>query len=161
MTTSTSCCRTTKARARPSHAVAGAFAWARREFCLFVATRISGRPRRGAKDRPCVVVLVVADRDSERLVIVAPITHRPPVDPEVCIELPLAVKRHLRLDSQCSWTVCDEVNEFVWPGYDLRPIPGLGDRNDYGFLPPHLFAGIVRRIADLKRLGRGAVTPRT
>jgi hypothetical protein len=39
------------------------------------------------------------------------------------VELPQAVKRHFGLDTDRPCVVLDEVNEFTWPGFDLRPIP--------------------------------------
>jgi hypothetical protein len=38
------------------------------------------------------------------------------------VEVPLRVARHLGLDEERSWIVTTELNVFVWPGPDLRPI---------------------------------------
>jgi len=43
-------------------------------------------------------------------------------EPNVAVEIPLRVKEHLGLDSECSWVIPEEVNVFTWPGFDLRPI---------------------------------------
>ena len=48
-------------------------------------------------------------------VYVVPITHSMPLDPEVAVEIPMAVKRHLGLDPERSWVVLEELNSFVWP----------------------------------------------
>jgi len=72
---------------------------------------------------------------------------------------PPKVKQHLGLDSERSWIILDDFNEFVWPGYDLRPIPGKAGRYDYGFLPPALFKQMVGKIIELRQNGL-AVTPR-
>jgi hypothetical protein len=50
----------------------------------------------GRKDRPCAIVLSVS-RAGEAFptVTVAPITHAPPGDPRVAIEIPAPIKRHL------------------------------------------------------------------
>jgi hypothetical protein len=96
----------------------------------------------------------------DTIVTVAPMTHRPPRDPATAIEVPPAVKRHLGLDAQRSWLICDEVNEFAWPGFDLRPIPGSQTVYHHGFLPPGLFRQVAARIAALRRSGRGRTTPR-
>lgn len=102
----------------------------------------------GRKDRPSVIILAVTDtRDGGRMVTVLPITHRPPDPPGGGIELPTAVKRHLKLDDQRSWVMITEGNRFRWPGYDLRPIPGGADHS-YGFLPPNLFNDIRRAFLD-------------
>lgn len=114
----------------------------------------------GRKDRPCVIVLAV-DRDEEgSIVTVVPITHLPPADPPLAVELPLAVKRHLGLDSARSWIMLHEGNRFAWPGYDLRPVPGSQDRYDYGLLPPRLFAVLTERLKAIWTAGRGRATPR-
>ena len=81
----------------------------------------------------------------------APITHSPPHDPRVAIEIPTRVKRHLGLDSERSWVILDELNVFRWPGYDLRPIPDKDGRYDYGLLPPKFFESIVKKFAKRAR----------
>ena len=76
---------------------------------------------------------------------VVPITHNPPDHPGDGVEIPLAVKRRLGLDEARSWAIVSEVNRFVWPGADLRPVTrGDPKRFEYGLLPPSLF----RRIRD-------------
>jgi hypothetical protein len=89
-----------------------------------LAARADAGRKDAAKDRPCAIVLLRRQSGVDRIVTVAPPTHRPPRDRAVAIEVPPAVKRHLGLDAQRSWIICDEVNEFAWPGFDLRPIPG-------------------------------------
>jgi hypothetical protein len=37
---------------------------------------------------------------------------------------PALIKRQLKLDDVPSWVVLTEGNEFVWPGPDLRRLPG-------------------------------------
>lgn len=59
----------------------------------------------------------------------------------------------LGLDGERSWIVLDDFNEFVWPGYDLRPIPGHAGKYDYGFLPPALFKQMAERIIQLRNKG--------
>ena len=67
----------------------------------------------GTKNRPCAIVLVLEQSGKRgKIVTVAPITHAPPKDPTVAIELPQKVKHHLGLDSERSWVVLDEFNEF-------------------------------------------------
>ena len=58
------------------------------------------------------------------------------------MEIPAAVKRHLGLDSDRSWIILDEGDQFVWPGYDLRKVRG-SNRYHYGFLPPGFFATVL------------------
>jgi hypothetical protein len=105
----------------------------------------------GIKDRPCVVVLAVRQEEGERVVMVAPITHTPPLYAQDAIELPAATKRRLGLDDERSWIVATELNRFLWPGPDLRPIPGKRDKFTYGSLPRQLMVQLRERIVDLQR----------
>ena len=89
------------------------------------------------------------------IVTVSPITHKAPSADTTALEIPPAVKRHLGLDSEKSWIVLDEINQFVWPGFDLQPIRGRNGRIDYGFLPPKLFARLVTGIRDVWRKSKG------
>lgn len=107
----------------------------------------------GLKNRPCAIVLVVTNEDGSKKVTVAPITHTPPVNPDFAIEIPPKVKKHLGLDSELSWIILDDFNEFIWPGYDLRPVSGKAGVYDYGFLPPALFKQIVSKIIELRQKG--------
>lgn len=63
----------------------------------------------GRKDRPCAIVVAVDEPDpsggTRKQVAVAPITHTPPHDPSVAIEIPARVKEHLGLDAERSWVV--------------------------------------------------------
>ena len=114
----------------------------------------------GRKDRPCVIVLAVNRTEYGMVVTVVPITHAPPSKPASALEIPAAVKQHLRLDGQRSWIILDEGNRFVWPGYDLRPVPVTPDRYDYGFLPPRLFATLVERFKTVWQAGHASMTSR-
>jgi hypothetical protein len=100
----------------------------------------------GAKDRPCALLLVVNDDGGDRKVVVLPITHTPPHDPGLAIEIPPATKRRLKLDGARSWIVASGANRFTRPGHDLRPLTS-GDVATvvYGELPGDLF----RRARDL------------
>jgi hypothetical protein len=114
----------------------------------------------GTKDRPCVVVLAVSEEEGERVVTVAPVTHAPPVDPRDAIEIPAAVKRRLGLDGQKSWIVATELNRFIWPGPDLRPIPGKPGVFAYGGLPKLLMLHLKERISELHKDRRFRVVRR-
>jgi hypothetical protein len=116
--------------------------------------------REGRKDRPCVIVLAVDQGAAGKVVTVVPVTHAEPKDASVAYELPLAVKRHLGLDSQRSWVMLDEGNRFFWPGFDLRLVPGSNGRYDYGYLPPRLFAAIVARFETVWAAQQGHFVPR-
>jgi hypothetical protein len=115
----------------------------------------------GMKSRPCVIVLAMESRaDGATIVRLARLTHSLPHMPDAALEIPAAVKRHPGLDEARSWVILDEVNEFAWPGFDLRPIPPSRDRFAYGFLPPRLFEQLMLKLARVWTAGQGKSTPR-
>jgi hypothetical protein len=114
----------------------------------------------GIKDRPCAIVLAVR-REGETKVYVLPVTHAPPANPNDAVELPAQVKARLGLDDQRSWIVVTETNSFVWPGPDLRFVPGKGPESvEIRLLPPGLFRIVRDRFAARARSGRAMVTGR-
>lgn len=115
--------------------------------------------KEGRKDRPCVGVVAAERRpDGQIRVLVAPITHAAK-DPARGVELPGKVKRHLGLDEDVSWIVLDEFNEFVWPGPDLRTVPGRGPGVwAYGVLPREVFHALRDRLRAVPRQRRTART---
>ena len=94
------------------------------------------------------------------MVRVVLVTHSAAGVDAAALEIPKAVKRHLGLDEERSWVILDEVNEFAWPGFDLRPIPPSRDRFTYGFLPPRLFDQLMAKLARVWAAGPGKSTPR-
>lgn len=98
----------------------------------------------GTKDRPCVIIHTRRNEYGETEVFIAPITHTPPRQPERAITLPQSTKLRLGLDDQTSWIVTTEVNRFVWPGPDLRSVPG--GRAAYGFLPARMARDVIRQV---------------
>ncbi|MDP4025489.1 hypothetical protein Q8W71_22915 [Methylobacterium sp. NEAU 140] len=121
---------------------------------LWLREHRAGREE-GVKDRPCAIVLSLGTEAGQRRVLVVPVTHAPPADPEAALELPPAIKRHLGLDAERSWVVLSECNDFAWPGPDLRRIEGRGDASvAYGFLPPRFFAALRHRFVALARARR-------
>lgn len=98
----------------------------------------------GVKDRPCAIILVVANEENgDRTVTVLPITHTPPRQSGDAIEIPAATKRRLGLDDEKSWVVLNEANRFIWPGPDLRPLrQGDPESVAHGLLPESLFEQI-------------------
>lgn len=114
----------------------------------------------GRKDRPCAIVVATQDdQTGEFRTIVAPITHDPPENPTMAVEIPPMIKDHLGLDTQRSWVVCSELNRFTWPGFDLRPVPGRPGKFNYGMLPKAFFETIKQRILELDKTLR-SITPR-
>jgi hypothetical protein len=114
----------------------------------------------GRKDRPCAIILTVeapaAESNRRKQVAVAPITHSPPHDPNVAVEILPRVKEHLGLDGERSWVILEEVNIFTWPGFDLRPIRRDQTRIDYGLLPPRFFDRLIEKFKELRSQGRVA-----
>lgn len=108
----------------------------------------------GLKDRPAVVVLAQQQMKAGLRLIVAPVTHAAPERNGDAVELPKPVKRNLGLDQERSWIVLSEVNSFIWPGPDVRPIDG-GDPL-YGAIPDWLLKDVQSAIgwrAGKRRLG--------
>jgi hypothetical protein len=108
----------------------------------------------GKKDRPCAIILAARESGGEFRVQVLPITHTPPSAASDAIEIPALLKKHLKLDDDRSWIMLSEYNEFIWPGYDLRPIGKTGNPV-YGFLPPKFFQHLTSRF--LLRQNRTAI----
>jgi hypothetical protein len=103
----------------------------------------------GTKDRPCAIVMAVTDEDGDREVLVLPVTHIRPPDPADAVEIPAETKKRLGLDTDRSWVVITEANEFLWPGPDLRPIPGRDTSTvAYGSLPPRFFAQVRDKFLE-------------
>lgn len=112
----------------------------------------------GSKDRPCAVLLTTTTREGEQIVTVLPVTHTPPADESLAVEIPAGTKARLGLDEARSWIVLDEANRFQWPGPDLRPVPGDKDATvAYGLLPAGLY-DLVRTkwlaAFDVRRAGQ-------
>lgn len=113
----------------------------------------------GVKDRPCVIILAIEERDGRLMVTVMPVTHSPPSSAEEAVEIPQVTKRRLGLDEARSWIVVNEGNEFRWPGPDLRPIKP--EHFAYGFLPPNLLRQVQERFSAYVAANRSRVVPRT
>jgi hypothetical protein len=106
----------------------------------------------GIKTRPCAIVAAVQRIEGRKVVTVVPMTHTPPRDPSLAIEMPQALKAHLGLDDLPSWIVLTETNDFIWPGVDLRPIPGAVPRRfHFGMLPPRFFTHLRDRLLQRHR----------
>jgi hypothetical protein len=116
----------------------------------------------GTKDRPRAVVMSVVDDEGEQEILVLPITHTPPANPADAVEIPAETKNRLGLDFDRSWIVISEANEFLWPGPDLRAIPGRDDSTiAYGTLPPRFFAHVRERFLERDRSEKSTRVQRT
>lgn len=111
----------------------------------------------GSKDRPCAIIMAVDTADGEPEILVLPITHSPPSNPADAIEIPAETKKRLGLDSDRSWIVITEANAFIWPGPDLRPIPGRKAVYAYGSLPPRFFTHVRDKFLERDRGKPGRV----
>lgn len=115
----------------------------------------------GSKDRPCAIVMAITDDEGEPQVLVLPITHSPPHDAADAVEIPRTTKQRPGLDGERCWIVITEGYEFIWPGPDLRPVPGGDGSIACGTLPPRLF-DVVRNRFLARAEPDGAVRlPRT
>ena len=107
----------------------------------------------GLKDRPVVVVLALQTASGLTQLVVLPITHSAPDHPADAIELPQIIKQALGLDKARSWIMLAELNRFVWPGPDIRPVGANGDPL-YGALPDWFFSilqsAFAKRLAENK-----------
>jgi len=101
-------------------------------------------------------------RSNHPIVRVLPVTHFPPSDTTDALEIPAATKKRLGLDSGRSWVVLTEANDFIWPGPDLRPVPGSDPGTvAYGFLPPGFMRVLRERLERRWRERRPSVVGRT
>ncbi len=116
----------------------------------------------GTKDRPCAIVMTVVDEDGDKDVLVLPVTHSPPTDPADAIEIPATTKSRLGLDGERSWIVITEANEFVWPGPDLRTVPGRDESTiAYGPLPPRFFVHVRDKFLERDQREKSGRVTRT
>jgi hypothetical protein len=94
--------------------------------------------------------MVVTDSQRDKVVTVLPVTHAPPDDTALAVEIPYATKQRLGLDSERSWVMLTEANRFVWPGPDLRMKDPNGGPESvaFGLLPRALFKEISGKFGD-------------
>jgi hypothetical protein len=107
-------------------------------------------------------VLAIEKTDRITRVVVLPITHSIPRPPDEGIELPPETGRRLGLDSERSWISVSDANDFVWPGPDVRFLPGQGPASvAYGFLPPGVFRVVRERFLARLRARKGGIVSRS
>lgn len=111
------------------------------------------------KDRPCGVVLTRVAKSGNTIAYVLPITHTPPLNDEDGIEIPAVTKQRLRLDAEQSWIITTELNQFIWPGPDLRPTPS--GEYLYGYLPERLMRLVLDQVKKRARDKQLKTVPRT
>ena len=103
------------------------------------------------KERPACLVAASDSSVHPQFVVIVPITHTPPDDETVGIEMPARVRQSLGLDEAPSWVIVSEFNVDEWPNGGLAPLPGHSDAFSYGFIPPRLFAQIKEKFLQLSR----------
>lgn len=80
----------------------------------------------GAKTRPCVIVTAVLRKATGGTdILVAPITHSPPMAGTVAIEIPHRVGQHLGLDDARSYIIASEANSVSWDDPGIVPVKTL------------------------------------
>jgi hypothetical protein len=78
------------------------------------------------------------------------------------LEIPPATKKRLGLDSERSWVVLTEANDFLWPGLDLRPaFQGDAASAAFGMLPPAFMKALRERLIERWRTKRAAAVARS
>lgn len=103
----------------------------------------------GAKERPCVIVTAIIRKDDGVTeVLVVPITHSPPREGTVAIEIPHKVGRHLGLDHERSYIIANESNSVSWDDAGIVPaVPGK--QWAYGRIPMPLYERLRTAMLDL------------
>jgi hypothetical protein len=117
----------------------------------------------GGKDRPSLVLALSIRLDDGRTeVLVLAVTHSPPRNPADAIAIPSNVRRRLGLDGQESFIVTTEANAFVWPGPDIRPIPGRKPASViYGKVPDDLLRDAARSFLANRKSQRASLVRRS
>lgn len=112
------------------------------------------REEGGRKVRPSLIVVAVKRTPGGKVrVVVVPITSQRPDRTRSAIALPPRVKAHLGLGAARSWVICDEYNEFDWPGVDLGATPAGAPA--FGHVPGALVERV--RAEMLAARARGAL----
>lgn len=117
----------------------------------------------GRKDRPVLVLALSAtERQGTTQVLVLAITHSAPKVPTDAVTLPRPVRNRLGLGEQDSWIVTTEANAFVWPGPDIRPVPGKRPATTiYGRVPDGVLQEAARSFLDNRARQRARFVKRT
>ena len=125
---------------------------------LWHSEAVAGREE-GVKERPVLIVSATPQPEGWRRVVVLAITHAPPADWDLAVEIPGAIRQHLRLDDGRCWIVLGEANVFHWPGPDLGH-SGPGGSLVYERVPPNFLEKVRREFAEAVRVGRARAVKR-
>lgn len=107
-----------------------------------------------------MVVVARIEGAAGTLILVAPVSHTPPQNSTDAVEIPANVKKQLGLDRERSWIFVNELNRFIWPGPDIRPVSG-SDGPFYDALPDWLFEKVRQALLKRSSAGRLKITKRT
>lgn len=130
---------------RPGLVIAYSYLWYRE----YLQGEESGR-----KDRPCLLLTLTP----QQRVTVLPITTKPISDTSG-LALPADLRRALKLPSDASYLVYEEINHFTWPGPDLRRLKDR--RSAYGCIPDGLLHRVQGEVLALNKAKRFKSSPRT
>lgn len=108
------------------------------------------------KDRPACLVAASDSSVRPRFVVILPITHSPPDEGTVGIEIPARVRQALGLDDAPSWVIVSEYNVDEWPNSGLAPLSSRPGVFSYGFIPPRLFAQVKEKFLELSEQRRSS-----
>jgi mRNA-degrading endonuclease toxin of MazEF toxin-antitoxin module len=106
----------------------------------------------GRKVRPgLIIVVIIKTATGASRVAVCPITTQAPAPDRAAVEVPQKVRAHLGLDAAHSWIICDEYNEFDWPGVDLGLTPKGADH--FGYVPDALINRVRQEVLAARARG--------
>lgn len=116
----------------------------------------------GSKSRPsCIVACNENLDDGNTVVFVLPITHSPQNEEEA-LKIPPDVKNYIGLDDENQWVVCSEMNKFIWPSCDIRPISkNKPNEYSYGTITIGFLNAIKTKMKTLKEGKKFTVVQRT
>ncbi len=120
----------------------------------YLWTHDAAAGRNQGKTRPACLIAATDPATVPRHVVFLPITHTPPADDTVGIEIPARVRQALGLDDMPTWVILSEHNIDVWPNGGLSPLPGQPETFSCGYIPPGLFAQIKALFLELARASR-------
>jgi hypothetical protein len=132
-------------------------------YAYLWADEAARRQSEGLKDRPVVVIAIsIVDEGGNKRIYALAVTHSAPSGPDDAVEIPSAVKRTLGLDAERSWVVTREANAFIWPGPDIRIVPGSDPATAiYGRLPTKLLDKVIASYLANSESRLTKIIPRT
>lgn len=116
----------------------------------------------GKKSRPsCIVASIKDEDDGDTIVLVLPITHSPQNQNEA-LKIPPDVKKIISLDDKDQWIVCSEINKFIWPSCDIKPVSSRKpEEYCYGTITTGFLQAIKIKMKTLKDGKKFTVVKRT